>query len=250
MDVVLISHRGGRVPHWSSGVAEAAAATLARAGCRVRWLQATTGGGEPPPCPEGVECHPVSGAIGAFRRVTARLRDAAMDDLLTRQLRRQPADVVHDVGFGAPGSANTLWIADRMGARAAATVRAAEVVCHRQTLVDATGAGCRDFLDAARCTACCLAPGAGGQSRARSALARAAGVLGAFSPFPNANAFAIRSESLLGGLTSAGLLLAAEAGEGEALATAGIRLRTFRSGPLAELHGASLLPLYRSMLTA
>lgn len=80
-----------------------------------------------------------------------------MEVALASHLRAQPAAAVVHVGAGARGTPNVCWLAERMGSEPFAIVRAAEIVCHRGDLVDATGAACHDATRAERCRRCCAA---------------------------------------------------------------------------------------------
>jgi hypothetical protein len=243
MEVCIVSRRFGSQPHWSEAAAAAAAQSLALAGCPVRWLQA--GAAAPSGSTPGVEAVPVPGGIAPFRSVAGRIGGVALDVALTRALRQRPAEIVHDFGYGAPGSANTLWIAARMGARCVATVRAAEVLCHRQTLVDGWGNACREFSDPVRCTACCLLPAGAGLSPAAAALGRAMRALGGFSPFPNPLAFRNRMDILVGGLALAEAVFVHDDGEAALLAGVGLKQPVLRraGGPDDLLAG-----VYRELL--
>jgi hypothetical protein len=83
------------------------------------------------------------------------MQDPGLERALVRSLRAEPAACVLHVGAGAGGSPNVAWLADRMGSLAFAVVRSAEIVCQRGDLVDASGAPCGCFDDAARCRRCC-----------------------------------------------------------------------------------------------
>jgi hypothetical protein len=247
VDVCLLSRRGGAGGHWSQQLARVAAEALSASGCRVRWLCALTLD-EPLPSAHGIELLPVRGRVAPFRRVHGRLTDTAMDIALARSLRHRPADIVHDLGLGAPGSASMLWLAERMGATGVATVRAAEVLCHRQTLIDWQQRDCRVFDDPARCTLCCLTASTGALSPAGAMAGRALSWLRGLSPFPNRHAFATRFDVVVGGLGSASLVLVEHATEAELLVAAGVRARAMRSGNLAEAHGPVLARAYAELL--
>ena len=233
MDFVLLSARGdGPVPHWSRAIADTAAVALAGQGARVYWL-CSLGRHEPEPGPRpGVVIEAVVGRVPSFRRVRARTSDPAMDVRLARLLRPLVRAVVAHIGFGAPGSVTTLWLAERMGARAVAVVRAAEVLCHRQTLVHAGGQTCTDFSDPGRCRECIAAPApaqqAGqGLSTAEAWLARRLRPLGGWSPFPGPGQFLARADLTLAGLLSA-LVLTRSAVERQQLLESGLVDRNVR----------------------
>jgi hypothetical protein len=226
MDILLISARGaGAEPHWSRAVAADTAAALVAAGHRVRWLCAATATEPQPPAPAGVETTLVRGRRPAFRRVQRRFSDWRADVALARLLRPDPADVVLHIGFGAPGSVTTLWLADRMGARVLAVVNARELLCHRGTLIDAQGAECRKFDDAARCAACCAVPTGGGLTATQARLARLLRPLGGLSPFPSRVQFLNRYELALASLQLAAAVVVAEPWERDMLWSAGLPAR-------------------------
>jgi len=230
MDVVLISTRGrDGVPHWSRACACELAARLLQHGARVQWLCPLGDGEAAPAAAAGVrlDCRP--GRVPPFRRVLARIADSRTDVALVRALRPLRRAVVVHVGFGAPGSAATLWLADRMGADAIGVVRADEVVCHRGTLVDATGAPCVEFTAAARCAQCVCAPWPGrGLTPLQSRWAKGLRRLRGWSPFPTESAFLSRSDLVLGSLLVATVVVG-DAVQREQLCTAGLPPRNVRA---------------------
>src|SRR5262245_60131563 len=238
MDVVMISMRGrAGVPHWSRACAGDLAARLLQHGARVQWLCPLDDGEAEPTPAAGVRLEGLRGRVPPFRRVLARIADSRLDVALARALRPLRRAVVVHVGFGAPGSAATLWLADRMGADAIGVVRADEVLCHRGTLVDATGAPCADFTSAARCAQCVCAPWPGrGLSRLQSRWANRLLRLG-WSPFPNENAFLSRTDLLLGSMLVATIVVG-DAAQREQLCTAGLPPRNVRA--IDGLDGAAL----------
>jgi hypothetical protein len=137
-----------------------------------------------------------------------------------------------------------------MGATCLATVRAAEVVCHRQTLVDERHADCRAFADPERCTACCLTAGPSALSAGAALAGRALRWLGGRSPFPNPHAFATRLDVVIAGLGIARLVLVERTDEVELLTEAGIQARALRSGDLQAAHGPALASTYTELLSA
>jgi len=240
MEILITNARGtAAAPHWSEQLAAASAAALVAGGARVRWLWPHAGGRQRPEL-AGVELLAVAGAVPPFRRVQAQIEDAAADLLLTQTLRTRPADLVHHMGFGGPGSVNSLWIADRMGSHASAAVRAAEVLCHRQTLIDERGRACRAFEDAARCRDCCTTAGTGSLTDGQAWLARWLRPLGALSPFPSRNQFRNRLELAVGNLQLAVAVYVASAADAELLATAGIGRRSLQVVPLDQTLAAAL----------
>lgn len=211
MDFVLVSNRSGAAaPHWSRPLAGALARALSAAGRRVHWLCAS-GPGEPePPPPAGVAFTAVRGRVPPFRSVVRRNVDVALDVALAHRLRPLARATVVHIGFGAPGSIATLWVADRMGARSVAFVRAAEVVCHRQDLVFADGAPCGEWTDPDRCARCCTTAGPSGPSRAQERLCRWTRPLGPLQPFPRREHFAVRNDLMLASLQTAAVLVGTE----------------------------------------
>lgn len=158
MEVVVISARGSSAgPHWSRPVAAAVAAAFAREGAAVGWLCALGDGEDEAavPPPTGPVFVPLRARTPPFARIAARSADVALDAALAGLLRPAAVDLVLHVGFGAPGSLLTPWLAVGMGAAAVACLRAAEVLCHRGTLVHRDGNECRTFADPDRCAQCC-----------------------------------------------------------------------------------------------
>lgn len=155
MDFVLLSSRGaGSASHWSRALADEAAVALAATGAPVHWL-CQLGLDESEPDPRaGVDIVPLRGRVPSLRRVQGRIHDQLTDVTLARLLRPLSRALVVHIGYGAPGSATALWLAERMGARVVAVVQPAEVVCPRQTLVHASGQECTDFSDPRRCQQC------------------------------------------------------------------------------------------------
>lgn len=220
MEAILVTQRGNGAEHWSRPLGAALAASLCAAGHRVRWLRAVQHGEQVGPAPAGVECTDLAAHSGSFRRVHARVTDAACDVALTRMLRERPAQQLFHLGYGSAGSVNTLWIATRMGTNCRAVVRAAEVLCHRATLVDEQGRDCAAWEDVQRCTACCLA--AGPLGRLEAGIGRLARRLGGLSPWPNPDAFRNRLELSVGNLQLADRVVVPLAADAAALRSAGI----------------------------
>lgn len=161
--VVVSSLGNGQEPHWSHAVAaELVGQALAR-GFAVRWLAPRHAGHALPALPgEGTRCVVREvferGRPTPLARVASGYRDVQLEIVLTGWLRELPrAPVVH-VGLGARGSPNALWLADRLGSRAFAVARGAEVVCHRGDLVDRDGRRCEEYEDPERCRWCCTGP--------------------------------------------------------------------------------------------
>lgn len=226
MEVVLVSARTGNgSAHWSLPACAAVGARLAADGARVRWLWAANAGATPPDVPNGVELLPVASPLPPFRAVDRRISDALSDQTLARLLRPlRRAAVVH-FGLGAVGSATTLWLAERMGARPIAVVSSREALCVRNTLVDSAGASCTVHDDDARCTRCVLSPWDHGLSPLQSRCASALRWLGGHSPFPNRIGVLTRTDLVMGSLVLAEVLVATET-ERAQLVDAGVPARS------------------------
>jgi len=236
VDVLLVNTRGdeGR-EHWSAGAARALGATLVAEGHDVRWLCARAVAEDPNPGP-GVDCRVVDEPCASFRSVAARVSGSAVDTQLTHWLRERPADRVHVLGVGAPGSAVAPWIAERMGSVVSAAVLAAEVLCHRQDLQHPVDGPCAEWDDPSRCTTCCLQTMDGWAS----VLARGLGWLGGVSPFPNPLGFANRLETVLGALSTLGAVRVATEADRERLVAAGLTARSVEVGALDALPPVSV----------
>lgn len=242
MEAILVTQRGNGAEHWSRPLGEALATAMRDAGHRVRWLRAVHDGESVGPAPAGIECTDLAGTSGSFRRVHARVTDVACDVALTQLLRARPAQQLIHLGYGSAGSVNTLWIATRMGTNCRVVVRAAEVLCHRATLVDEQGRACTAWEDVRRCTACCLAPGPLGALEA--GMGRIARCLGGLSPWPNPDAFRNRLELAAGNLQLADRVVVADAAEATSLQSAGIDGGALRVlAPLAPDAGTALCRL-------
>lgn len=226
MDVVLVSARAAHgSAHWSAASCAFVGGELAARGARVRWIWCANEGASPPAVANGVELVPVVSPLPPFRSVDARIADAEGDQQLARLLRPlRRASVVH-FGLGAVGSATTLWLAERMGARPFAVVTAREALCARNTLVDATGAACTVVDDAVRCTDCLSSPWEHGLTHGQARWARALRWLGGHSPFPGRIGVLTRTDLVLGSLLLADVFVATE-GERAQLASAGVPPRS------------------------
>lgn len=222
MDAVVVTARGaGTERHWSGPTGAAIAKAFLGAGIAVRWL-CPVRRGEAAPAVAGADVLAIPGDVPPFRKVRARVEDAAVDHALVRMLRAHPADVVVHVGCGAPGSMNVLWIADRMGSAGLAVVHAREVLCHRGSLVDARGRDCRSWADADRCRECCTTRARGLPSRRAAFAAKLLRPLGAFSPMPTIVGFRNRLDVVLGSLQLAAHVLVFSEAEQEWLVQAGL----------------------------
>ncbi len=228
MDVVLLNARtAAATPHWSRTQVPAVAAALAATGARVHWLAALTPDEPVPPPIPNVVIQLVRAAVPPFRAVLARVGDTAMDVALAKALRPRPIAIVAHLGFGAVGSATTLWLAERMGAFAFAAVRADEVLCHRGTLVDSANATCTQFLDAERCARCASAAWTHGLSAQESQRAERWRWLGGWSPYPSANAFLSRQDLVIASL-QVSTVAVGDAVQAAQLAQAGVPAKNTR----------------------
>ena len=198
VDILVVNVRGGSQRHWGLDAARRHAADLCGAGHEVRWLCPHPPGVLPEDV-SGVERRDPPGHSAPYRRVAGSLSDTASELELSRWLRERPADEVHLFGHGVAGSANLIWIADRMGSPVTVWLRADEVLCHRGNLVDGWGEPCREWSDERRCLRCVLR-GGGGLKPAAALLGRVFGWLGGLSPWPSRHGFWLRGEVVLGGL--------------------------------------------------
>ena len=135
MNILLISGRDadGREQPESALVARRVA-DLQAAGHAVRWLRPQA------PWAPGVQ---------------ARLGDAALEIAVTRAMRERLPDQVRILAFGGGTAAQLPWVAERMGQAAVVETTAAAVLCHRGTLLHASGMACAEFDQPERCAACC-----------------------------------------------------------------------------------------------
>lgn len=153
---VVVSSPGRGELHWSHAAAAGLAKALQSRGVTVDWFAAVRPGQEPPAIDRGPRPQLfLLPAAPPLARVAAAHGHLAIETAMTRALRTAPAAAVVHVGLGASGSPNVGWLAERLGSPVFAVVRAAEVVCHRGDLIDATGASCTSFLDPERCRRCC-----------------------------------------------------------------------------------------------
>ncbi len=154
--VLIVSSPGAGELHWSHDFAAAIVAECRRRGAPTSWLAAVRRGQRLPEEPTAAAPTLLPVAITASpTRVAADTGHLALELAVTRALRERPGTVVVHVGIGARGSPNVPWLAERLGARAFAVLRSAEVVCHRGDLVECTGDPCRDCRSPERCRWCC-----------------------------------------------------------------------------------------------
>ncbi len=223
MDVVLVSGRArGDGLHPSRARAAALARGLAAAGHRVRWLCPVPGPAQRPTAADGIEVLAVPSRGPSFRAVQPGLTDFATEQALSLELRRRLPDAVHALAYGGASSAQVPWVCERLGVRAVVSLEARELLCHRGTLIDETGAACAAWDRPERCAECCAVPFAGGLTPAQARRAAALRWLSAWSPYPQAIDFHNRADVLIGGLTSAAFVLVASDDEREWLARAGV----------------------------
>lgn len=202
MRVVLVSSPGEPGGcHWSHAVAAELARVLAVAGVGVEWFCVGRAASAPPP---GTSVHQLPESTAPLHRVIEANDDPALEAALARSLRAHHAKAVVHIGTGARGSPNVLWLADRMGSAVFGVVHATEVLCHRGTLVDATGAPCTIHDEAPRCQRCCT----------RTFLQR-----------PRAMAFEDRWDLLLGGLAVAAAVFVPNPHDAQRLAHVGVPKR-------------------------
>lgn len=242
LDIILISSRVSGGSGWSRELTRRTAAELGNAGHRVRWL-CPVGAGEEPPSVDGVEVATARATPARWRLVQSPIEGPAMELLLTAEIRRALPEAVHVIGFGTGASSSLLWIARRMGVAPLVTLRARELLCHRQTLVDEQGRPCRAWADVRRCAECCLTATPHGLTPGQSRLGRWLRPLGGWSPFPNQHAFLNRLEMILGGVDNAETILVEREEDRQLLVQAGISV-AIRVVDLDREHGVALLELY------
>ena len=202
MDILLVSGRSDAgVEHPSVALAERLVRELAQRGHRGTHLRA-------------------GGAAPDARQVQARLADPELEIALAKALRTRLPSVVHVLAFAGASSAQTAWLASRMGAAVVVSACPKAVLCQRGTLVDANGEVCFVHDDARRCAWCCALP-------ARAVL-----------ELEN------RRDLVLGGLAPADLVLVRDAAERDLLVAAGLPEKQVRVVPepdvdvLLEIYGA------------
>jgi hypothetical protein len=165
---------------------------------------------------------------------------------LVEELREEPPQVVHALGFGEGAPAPLLWIAERMGVYPVVTLRARELLCHRESLVDEQGRNCTAWNDVRRCVECCLTAFEGGLTAAQARLGRWLEPLGGWSPYPNRHAFRNRLEMLLGGIDHAEMVLVGSQEDRELLDLARVSV-PIQVLNLERDHGSGLVDLYASL---
>jgi hypothetical protein len=208
---LIVSSPGyGVTPHWSHAFAGQLAQALRADGAEVRWLAFVgTGQGQALPHPRGVDCTVLERDVPPLHRVGPGFEHTGVELAVTQALRATFTDAMVQVGSGARTSVHLCWIADRLGTRPFAVVRAAEVVCQRGDLVHRSGEPCREFQDAERCRECCAL------SRWRR---------------PHAVSFSNRWDLLASGLATASVFVASD-GEREMLEIAGVPARAVEVAP-------------------
>lgn len=160
----------------------------------------------------------------AFAAVEGRLLDPATEAAVSREIRSDLPDLVHMLDYGGATTVNASWVANRLGVATVVSLRSAPVLCHRGDLVHADGSTCGEWLDAARCAACCQRSSPGGLSRFGATLA---GILTALRwplhPYPSLLAFENRRELLLGGLQVVDRVCVEDEAEADRVRSLGIR---------------------------
>jgi len=247
MDIVLVSARRGadRLAVHHAGAASLAR-DLAGAGHHVRWLCPVPPGSVTPAAPHrSVNITAVTSPPPDFRAVAFGMADVPTETALSFAIRAALPDVVHILGFGGVTSATLPWVADRLGVPVVLSADAAEVLCHRGTLIDEQGRECRAFADSQRCAACCLTPFADGLSTAQARRARLWRWAGSWSPYPKPVDFRNRLDLQLGGMMSAAAILVADDEQRELLESAGVRAAVLRV--CRETSAAATVAVYRSV---
>ena len=244
MDILLVTGRaraGARDPRRT--LAARLGADLTGLGHAVRWLCPIAHPEDrPPETAAAVEVIPVQTCPPPFRAVEASVSDHCTEARLSIEIRQRLPDVVHVLTYGGVSSTQTPWVVERLGGTAVVSVDPAELVCHRGTLVDETGAHCDAWARPERCAVCCSVPFDGGLTPGQARLRRLLTWLGPWSPFPGEADFRNRLDVSVGGLAPAARVLVASEEARELLARAGVR-----AGPVKVVgHGAAeLLDCYR-----
>jgi len=131
-----------------------------------------------------------------------------------------------------------------MGAPVVMSVEPTELLCHRGTLIDDSGAQCEEWSQPARCVACCMTPFDGGLSSTQARAGRILRLLGPWSPYPKEFEFENRLDLLIGGLTWATTILVDDEAARDRLVKAGSPSRAIRV--IADpLDAKALVQLYR-----
>ena len=149
---------------------------------------------------QGLNIRRVQSKTPSFTAVEAQLADVSGELALSQELRQDPPDLVHLFGYGNGGSAAMPWLCARLGVPSIVSLDLGEALCHRGTLIDATGQACTRWDDPQRCLDCCLAPAGAGLTQAQARRAKMLRFLGALSPYPSLTAFQNRADIIIGGL--------------------------------------------------
>jgi hypothetical protein len=184
-----------------------------------------------------------------FRDVQGRLSDPELERSLFCQLRDEPVDVAHFCGFGGAMSHLAPWLVDRLGVPAIVVADpVAETLCHRLSLVDATGAPCGRWDDANRCRECASAPTPDGLTRGQAFSSRLLRWLGGLSPYPATVDFLNRLDMVVFGLTAARLVLVADEESRALLERAGVPSGRIAIGIPAPVDAAGWVRVYESAI--
>lgn len=222
MRVLLVSTRGGPQGRaWWERAAEQAA-LLQSPQCQVTWLQIFPPEQVIPDQHPDLEIRRVNSSQPGFTAIEAGLADVPGEFALIRELRHDPPDVVHLFGYGNCGSASMPWVCARLGVPSVVNLDLRETLCHRGTLIDATGSPCLRWDDPEHCLACCLSPVGEGLTPAQAWRARRLRFLGALSPYPSLAAFQNRADITIGGLAFAQRIIVADGDAARALQDLGV----------------------------
>lgn len=184
MDILYLSGRSSALLRPGDGTGRALAERLARAAIAA-----------------GHKVRHVDSPVIAPTSVLGRVSDAQVEIALTQQVRHELPDLVHVLAFAGDSSAQTAWLAQRLGVPVLVSTDAAAVLCHRGDLLHEGREACTVHDDAARCALCC-------------GLGRRA-----------TDDFLTRHEMSVGGLLAADLVVVPEARDAELLAAAGVPKR-------------------------
>ncbi len=166
-----------------------------------------------------------------FAAVAAQLANIPGENALSMELRQDPPDLVHLFGYGNCGSTSMPWLCARLGVPSIVSLDLGESLCHRGTLIDATGQPCRRWDDPQRCLECCLTPVGAGLTRGQARRAKLLRILGALSPYPSLVAFQNRADIIIGGLQFAQRIMVADEDAASALIDLGVAAKLIQIEP-------------------